>query len=105
MTYPQEAIDAAADVIARKIFEAVPADEEDRMFALAVLDAVAPFIAVWKLSRAELIAQRAEEIHAEHHPGYVVPSLDSCTEHTRAEYETLVTGLLADVLGPAPEAP
>ncbi len=39
------------------------------------------------------IARRAEEIHAEHHPGYFVPSLDSCPEHTRAEYEQLVRDL------------
>lgn len=39
------------------------------------------------------IAERAEEIHAEHHSGYIVPSLDSCDEHTRAEYEELVRGL------------
>jgi hypothetical protein len=45
-------------------------------------------------TRAAEIAQRAEEIHAEHHAGYIVPSLDSCDEHTRAEYEALVRDLL-----------
>lgn len=39
------------------------------------------------------LTRRAEEIHAEHHRGYIVPSLDSCDEHTRAEYEELVRGL------------
>jgi hypothetical protein len=38
------------------------------------------------------ISARAEEIHAEHHSGYIVPSLDSCPEHTRAEYEDFVRG-------------
>ena len=38
-------------------------------------------------------AARAEEIHAEHHSGYIVPSLDSCPEHTRAEYEAIAAGL------------
>ena len=40
------------------------------------------------------IAQRAEVIHAEHHPGYIVPSLDSCAEHTREEFEHLVRSAL-----------
>lgn len=44
--------------------------------------------------RAREIAQRAEEIHAEHHPGYITPSLDACTEHDRAEYEQRVASLL-----------
>jgi hypothetical protein len=44
-------------------------------------------------ARARDTAQRAEEIHAEHHPGVIVPVLDSCPEHTRAEYEELARGL------------
>ena len=35
------------------------------------------------------VSKRAEEIHAEHHSGYIVSSLDSCPEHTRAEYEAM----------------
>jgi hypothetical protein len=53
-------------------------------------------------ARAREIAQRAEEIHAEHHPGYIVPSLDSCPEHTRAEYEALVADLLTGAKGDTP---
>jgi hypothetical protein len=41
------------------------------------------------------IRERAEELHAEHHAGTFVPTLDSCPEHTRAEYEQFVADLLA----------
>lgn len=34
-----------------------------------------------------------EVLHAEHHSGTIVPTLDSCTEHTRAEYEALADSL------------
>ena len=45
------------------------------------------------VTQEEHVAQLAEVIHAEHHPGTFVPDLDSCPEHTRAEYEQLVRGL------------
>ena len=35
------------------------------------------------------ISRDAEVIHAEHHPGTFVPSLDSCPVHERAEYEQI----------------
>ena len=41
-------------------------------------------------ARQRKISERAEEIHAEHHYGYLVPSLDSCPEHDRADYEAMV---------------
>jgi hypothetical protein len=34
-------------------------------------------------------SQYAEVLHAEHHPGTFVPTLDSCREHERADYEAL----------------
>jgi hypothetical protein len=50
------------------------------------------------IKRAALLAadtaERAEEIHAEHHDGYIVPSLDSCPDHDRASYEALVSQIL-----------
>jgi hypothetical protein len=39
------------------------------------------------------VDREAEELHAEHHPGYIVPSLDSCPEHDQAEYEQMVRDL------------
>lgn len=45
------------------------------------------------IQRGADIGQHAEEIHAEHHSGYIVPSLDSCPEHTRSEYEALAASL------------
>ena len=36
------------------------------------------------------VARDAEILHAEHHPGTFVPSLDSCTVHERADYEQRV---------------
>lgn len=38
----------------------------------------------------------ADVLHAEHHPGVFVPSLDSCPEHDRAEYERLAERLMAE---------
>jgi hypothetical protein len=35
----------------------------------------------------ERVACNAEVLHSEHHPGTLVPSLDSCPEHDRADYE------------------
>jgi hypothetical protein len=39
------------------------------------------------------ISAEAEVLHAEHHPGTFVPSLDSCEEHTRAAYEARVRAM------------
>jgi histidine triad (HIT) family protein len=36
------------------------------------------------------IGRDAEVLHAEHHPGTFVPTLDSCPEHGRADYEDRV---------------
>jgi hypothetical protein len=45
---------------------------------------------------AELtIAEHAELLHAEHHSGTFVPTLDSCDEHTREEYEQLAAQVQA----------
>ena len=41
------------------------------------------------------IAREAEMLHAEHHPGTFVPTLDSCTEHERADYEARVEAMYA----------
>jgi hypothetical protein len=38
-------------------------------------------------------ARAAEVLHAEHHPGTFVPSLDSCPVHERADYEERVRQL------------
>jgi len=58
----------------------------------AVLDRIGDVAA----DRQAEVRERAGEIHAEHHPGYIVPSLDSCPVHTRAEYEALAAGLLKE---------
>lgn len=47
-------------------------------------------------ARQREISERAEEIHAEHHYGVIVPSLDSCAEHERADYEALVASLIGE---------
>jgi len=39
---------------------------------------------------ARNISQDAEILHAEHHPGTFVPSLDSCSVHERSDYEQIV---------------
>ena len=36
------------------------------------------------------VVREAEVLHAEHHSGTFVPSLDACTEHDRAAYERIV---------------
>ncbi len=36
------------------------------------------------------IPREAEVLHAEHHPGTFVPTLASCTEHERADYEAMI---------------
>lgn len=49
--------------------------------------------AVQMINGLSSVAREAEVLHAEHHPGTFVPSLDSCTEHERAEYEQRVRDL------------
>ena len=41
--------------------------------------------------RVRRVSRDAEVLHAEHHPGTFVPSLDSCPEHERADYEARVS--------------
>ena len=40
--------------------------------------------------RVRRVSRDAEVLHAEHHRGTFVPSLDSCPEHDRADYEERV---------------
>jgi len=41
------------------------------------------------------VTEHAEELHAEHHSGTFVPTLDSCPEHDRADYEDRVREMAA----------
>jgi hypothetical protein len=41
------------------------------------------------------IADEANVLHSEHHPGTFVPTLDSCPEHDRADYEARVREMAA----------
>lgn len=38
-------------------------------------------------------ADLAEELHAEHHQGVIVPDLDSCPDHDRGDYEARVKAM------------
>lgn len=45
------------------------------------------------------VHSHAEVLHAEHHPGTFVPSLDSCPVHERADYEERIREMNARVAG------
>ena len=47
------------------------------------------------MSTETTVSEYADVLHAEHHPGFFVPTLDSCPEHDRAEYEGLAARVLA----------
>jgi hypothetical protein len=55
-----------------------------------------PPVVVHPPGRAAETGDEAEVLHAEHHPGTFVPSLDSCPEHDRADYEARVRALAAE---------
>jgi hypothetical protein len=40
--------------------------------------------------RVQRVSEDAGVLHSEHHPGTFVPTLDSCPEHERADYEAMV---------------
>ena len=38
---------------------------------------------------AQQVREHAEVLHAERHSGLLVPTLDSCGQHSRAEFESM----------------
>jgi hypothetical protein len=44
---------------------------------------------------AQQVAEQAEVLHAERHSGLLVPTLDSCAQHTRTMFESMARSIRA----------
>lgn len=87
------------DFAARAAYGAFAVSSADRLGDMPPWEALPPDAqadwravadAVQMINELSSVAQEAEVLHAEHHPGTFVPSLDSCPEHERAWYEQRV---------------